>query len=79
MHSQLLEVKSGVVVTFDGEQHEVHGGAYLSPEGYLAANAELEQLRQREAEGVPGVVLLGAALLGLAAGYWLGRRGGADD
>jgi hypothetical protein len=82
MHSQLLEVRSGVLHSFDGEQHEVEGGVYLTPEAYLRTNAELDQLRQRrEAEAaakVPGLVL-GAAVLGLLAGYWLGRRGRDTD
>jgi hypothetical protein len=75
--SHLLEVKSGVLHTFDGETHEVQGGAYLTPEGFLATSAELDRLRAHYAESQSnrGVVLvLGAALLGLAAGYWLGRR-----
>lgn len=78
MDSHLLEVKTGVLHTFDGETHEVQGGAYLSPEGYLTTHAELEHMRaQRRAEAesnlVP-VVVVGAALLGFAAGFWLGRR-----
>jgi hypothetical protein len=77
MAPELLEVKSGVLHTFDGEAHQVHGGAYLTPEAYLHTTAELEQLRvRREAEassGVPGL-LLGVAVVGLVAGYWLGWR-----
>ncbi len=77
MDPHLLEVKSGVLHGWDGEAHEVHGGAYLSPEGVLATSTELSRLREHHAEtrsnkGV--VIVLGAALLGLAAGFWLGRR-----
>jgi hypothetical protein len=82
MSSELLEVKKAVLHTFDGEAHEVEGGAYLSPEAYLRTNAELEQLRvRREAEASAAVPMLvvGAALLGLAAGYFLGRRGDEDE
>lgn len=78
--SHLLEVKSGVLHTYDGEAHEVHGGAYLSPEGFLATSAELDRLRAHHADSHSNqgvVIVLGAALLGLAAGFWLGRRG--DD
>ena len=62
-----------MVHTPDGEAHEVHGGAYLSPEVYLATNAELTSLREREvASTVP--LLLGAALIGLTIGFLIGRR-----
>jgi hypothetical protein len=77
MNSELLEVKKGVLQSYDGEPHEVEGGAYLSPEAYLRTSAELEKLRHREVESsmtMPALVF-GAALLGLAAGFWLGRRG----
>ncbi|MDP1829272.1 MAG: hypothetical protein Q8L48_38765 [Archangium sp.] len=79
MESQPLEVKKGLVHTWDGEPHEVEGGAYLSPEAYLRTNAELEKLRQQHVESsalMPALVF-GAGLLGLAAGFWLARRG--DD
>ena len=79
MNSELLEVKTGVLHSYDGEPHEVEGGAYLSPEAYLRTSNELDKLRQREVESsltMPALVF-GAALLGLAAGFWLGRRG--DD
>jgi hypothetical protein len=73
MNTELIEVATGLLHTPDGEAHEVQGGAYLTPEAYLMTNAELGKLRARdEASLVP--VILGAALLGLAAGYWLGRR-----
>ena len=39
----VLEVKTAVVKTWDGEEHEVHGGAYLSPEGYLTSSGEVER------------------------------------
>ncbi|GMU58810.1 MAG: hypothetical protein AMXMBFR34_05730 [Myxococcaceae bacterium] len=75
--THVLEVKDAVVNTFDGETHHVHGGAYLSPEGYLVTNAELERLRQHRAEQQKStwtVIILGTALVGFAAGFWLGRR-----
>ncbi len=82
MDSNLLEVHTGVLHTFDGEPHQVQGGVYLTPEAYLHTTAELEQLRQkREAEAsnaVPALVV-GAALVGLLAGFWLGRRGRSED
>ena len=74
----VLEVKTAVVKTWDDEEHEVHGGAYLSPEGYLTSSGDVERLR-RQAEGTAISLVIGAALIGLAAGYWLGRRGGDDD
>lgn len=73
----LLEVKDGVVHTFDGEEHQVHGGAYLTPEAYLSTSAELDRLRTHHVENNSSkgaVMVIGAALLGLAAGYWLGQR-----
>ncbi len=73
MHAQLIEVATGVVHTPDGEAHEVFGGAYLSPEVYLATNAELTSLREREiASTMP--LILGAAVVGLTLGFLLGRR-----
>ena len=81
MDPHVLEVKSGVLHTFDGETLEVQGGAYLSPEGYLTTNAQLERIRRRQAAGetdlTPALVLR-AALVGLAAGFWLGRRSDRD-
>lgn len=77
MDSHVLEVKSGVLHTYDGEAHEVQGGAYLSPEGFLATSAELDRLRRHHADfqsNAGPIIVLGAALLGLAAGFWLGRR-----
>lgn len=82
MESQLLEVKDGVLHTFDGDTHQVHGGAYMTPEAYLSTSAELQRLRERLASA-PGSVLpavvFGVALLGFAAGYWLGARDGDKD
>lgn len=81
MDSDLLEVKSGVVRTWDGESLEVQGGAYLSPEAYLSSTAELERLRRLDAERdrlVPALVV-SAALLGAAVGYWFARRLEEDD
>lgn len=81
MDSTLLEVKKGVLQSFDGEAHEVEGGAYLSPEAYLRTAGELEALRRRRLDESNSLLLglvFGSALLGLAAGYWLGRRGEDD-
>lgn len=75
----IVEVKDGVVSTFEGEQVSVQGGAYLSPEAWLTTEAELTRLREKKAELeeksllVPSLVV-GAALLGAALGYWLARR-----
>lgn len=81
MEQHLLEVATGTVKTPDGEQHQIHGGAYLSPEAYLHTQAELEKLRQAQADAaasklIPAMVI-GAGVLGLAVGLWLGRR--TDD
>lgn len=79
MHGTIVEVKEAVVDTFEGEKLEVHGGAYLSPEAWLTTEAELQRLREKKAELeeksllVPSLVV-GAALLGAAVGYWLARR-----
>ncbi len=82
MHPSVLEVESGVLHSFDGTTHDVHGGAYLPPETYLATSAELERLREQQAadgsRAVPALLLAGS-LLCFAAGYWLGRRGAADE
>lgn len=81
MDSSLFEVKKGVLHSYDGEAHEVEGGAYLSPEAYLRTAGELDSLRRRRLEENNKLLLgmvFGSALLGLAAGYWLGRRGDAD-
>jgi hypothetical protein len=78
MEPQVIEVRSGVLHTFDGEKHEVQGGVYLSPEAYLSASGELDQLRRRHAAASSSVLpalVVGTSLLGLAVGYWLGRRG----
>ena len=77
----VLEVKTAVVQTFDGEPREVQGGVYLSPEAYLSTEAELQKLRERrlqESAAIIPAMLFGGALLGLAAGYWLGRRSSDD-
>jgi len=79
MHGTVVEVKSAVVQSFEGESFEVHGGAYLSPEAFLSTESELNRLRQKQADLeqrshlLPSLVLA-AGLLGVAAGYWLGRR-----
>jgi hypothetical protein len=77
METELLEVKKGVLHTWDGEPHEVEGGAYLTPQAYLRTTGELDKLRQKHVESsiVMPMLVLGAGLLGLAAGYWLGQRG----
>lgn len=73
MHSSLIEVATGTLHTPDGEAIEVTGGAYLSPEVYLTTHAELAAFREKEvASAIP--LLLGAALMGAAIGYWFGRR-----
>jgi len=71
-----VEVKSAVVQTWEGESVEVEGGAYLPPEAFLATSAELDRLRekQQETSNLVPTLMVGAALFGLAAGYWLGRR-----
>ena len=77
MDSIVFEVKKGVLHSYDGEPHEVEGGAYLSPEAYLRTVAELEQLRQRhllDSTSLIAGLVCGSALLGLAAGFWLGGR-----
>ena len=77
MDSSVFEVKKGVLHSYDGEPHEVEGGAYLSPEVYLATAAELEKLRQRQlldSSSLIATLVCGSALLGLAAGYWMGSR-----
>ncbi len=79
MHGTIVEVKNAVLHTYEGDALEVHGGAYLSPEAYLATNSEIERLREKGAQQdershlVPAL-MLGAALAGLAAGFWLARR-----
>jgi hypothetical protein len=82
MDATVLEVKKGVLHSYDGEPHEVEGGAYLSPEAYLRTAAELDKLRQaRMVENgrfITGLIF-SSALLGLAAGFWLGRRSGDED
>lgn len=78
MAGAVVEVKAAQVSTFDGETLEVQGGAYLSPEAWLSHDAELRRLRDEKAQSevtsmlVPGLVV-GAALLGAAVGYWLAR------
>ena len=81
MEPQVIEVESGVLHTFDGETHEVHGGVYLSPEAYLSASSELTNLRRRhaaEASSALPALVVGTSLLGVALGFWLGRRGHDD-
>jgi len=84
MHDEVVEVKEAVLNTFDGDRLEVHGGAYLSPEAWLTSQAELQRLTERQAQLeersmlVPSLIA-GAALLGIAAGFWLGRRSSEDE
>lgn len=78
MDSTVFEVKKGLLHSYDGESHEVEGGAYLSPEAYLTTAAELEQLRRRRLADSTALItglVFSSALLGLAAGFWMGRRG----
>lgn len=75
----VLEVDRATVTTYEGESLEVQGGAWLSPEAVLRTTSELERLRRRaiEQDQVPKLIpalVLGAGLVGLAVGYWLGRR-----
>ncbi len=78
MAAEIVEVRDAQVSTFDGETLQVHGGAYLSPEAWLATEAELTRLREKKKELeeksllVPSLVV-GAALVGAAIGWWLGR------
>lgn len=74
----ILEVKTGHIHTFDGERHDIHGGAWLSPEAFLASRAEVEQARQREAASAIPLVL-GAALFGFAVGAAVGWWAANDD
>lgn len=82
MKDEIVEVKQAVVNTFEGEKLEVHGGAYLSPEAWLRTEGELERLRAKKAELeersllVPSMVI-GAAIAGIALGWWLGSD--SDD
>lgn len=79
MSTGVLEVKSAVVKTFEGEAVEVSGGAYYPPEAVLQTNTELERLRLKSSQldtlpnVLPGLVL-GAGLFGFAIGLWLARR-----
>lgn len=83
METHLLEVATGTVKTPDGEQHQVHGGAYLTPEAFLHTQAELEKLRQAQADAAASRLLptlvIGAGVFGLALGLWLGRRSGDES
>jgi hypothetical protein len=76
MSDDILEVKSAVLHTFEGETRQVQGGVYLTPEGYLSQSNELATLRRQKREDDSlrwPMVAIGAALLGLAAGYWLAQ------
>lgn len=82
MDAEAMEIRDGVVHTFDGEAKQVEGGVYLSPAGYLAQANELASLRayKDETESIRWpVVVVGAALAGLAVGFWLGNRRREDD
>ena len=83
MDLELIEVSSGVVKTPDGESLQVEGGAYLPPDVYLRTHAELERLRQRQADAAASnalpMLLVGASVFGLALGFWLGGRSEDDD
>lgn len=76
-----VEVKKATLHTWEGATLEVEGGAYLSPEEVLATSTELERLRAHRADALSNkgpAIVLGAALLGLAFGFWLGRRSSDD-
>jgi hypothetical protein len=79
-HYTVVEVKDAVLTDFDGKKVEVSGGVWLSPDEYLRSHHQLEQLKEKHAERERSLVpvLIGAALLGAAVGYWLGRRGDDD-
>lgn len=79
MLENVVEVDHAKLTTYDGDSLEVQGGAWLSPEAVLRTTNELDRLRRRAAEqdAIPKVlpaVLVGAGLVGLAIGFWLGRR-----
>ena len=81
--SDVVEVDSAVVKTFDGASVEVHGGVYLPPQALLRTTTELERLRERAAaqaqvpNAIP-IVAVAAGVAGLIIGFWLGSRGGDD-
>ncbi len=81
METNLLEVATGTLTTPDGEQHQIQGGAYLTPEAFLHTQAELEKLRQAQLDAAASRALpmltIGAGLVGFAIGYWLARD--SDD
>jgi hypothetical protein len=83
METDLMEISSGVVTTPDGASHQIHGGAYLSPEAYLRTHSELGRLRQQQAEAAASkalpMLLVGASVFGLAIGFWLGTRSVEED
>lgn len=80
--SDVVEVDSALVKTFDGDSIEVRGGVYLPPEALLRTTTELERLRERAAlqaqvpNAIP-IVACAAGVAGLLIGYWLASRG--DD
>ncbi len=78
MHRTVVEVKEAVLNTFDGDRLEVSGGAYLSPEAYLASETQLQRLLDGQQKVEQRFALLsglvvGAGILGFVAGFWLGR------
>ncbi len=78
-HGSVIEVERAVVRTFEGDEIEVHGGVYLSPDAYLANAAQFERLTQHDAQragrtNVVPTLVVGAALVGLVAGFWFGHR-----
>ncbi len=82
MDAEAIEIRDGLVHTFDGEEKQIEGGVYLSPAGYLAQSNELATLRayKDETQSVRWpLVAVGAALAGVAVGFWLGTRRRDDD
>ncbi|MFT3710338.1 MAG: hypothetical protein QM817_22170 [Archangium sp.] len=76
MSEKIVEVRSAVVRTYEGEKLEVEGGAWLSPEAWLSTEAELERLRAKKQDFdktsmVVPTLMVGAAILGAVVGYWI--------
>ena len=83
MDLELIEVSTAVVKTPEGESLQVSGGAYLPPDVYLRTNAELERLRQKQADAAASnalpMLIVGASVFGLAIGFWLGSKSSEED
>lgn len=74
MHDAVMEVKKATLTTWDGETVEVEGGAYLTPEAYLATHSELDRFRAKPQDAFPTALVVGAGLLGFAVGFWIAGR-----